>query len=84
MCPPDNCEATGCVGHRVIDKQPVACGVETTLADVGTTYALTYVVYNSNGQSAKVQRTIVVTSPCVGGQYLCNAACSKVGVRMRS
>ncbi len=79
MCPPDGCLATGCIGSRVSDKQPVACGVDTTLADVGTTFTLRYVVYNSAGQEATVQRVISVISPCATGQFLCGEICSAVG-----
>ena len=79
MCPPDTCFATGgCTGSRIIDKQPVVCGIDTRNADVGTTYALRYVVYNSAGMKATVQRVISVVSPCDSGQYLCGNTCSGV------
>ena len=79
MCPPDTCLATGgCTGSRVIEKQPVVCGIDTMNADIGTTYTLRYVVYNSAGMKATVQRVISVVSPCVSGQYLCGNACSGV------
>ena len=79
MCPPDTCFATGgCTGSRVIDKQPVVCGIDTVNADVGTTYALQYVAYNSAGMKATVQRVISVVSPCDSGQYLCGNTCSGV------
>ena len=78
MCPPDGCLATGCVGSRIADKQPVACGVDTVNADIGTTYTVTYVVYNSAGMEATAQRVISVISPCDSGQYLCGSTCSAV------
>ena len=78
MCPPDGCLATGCVGSRIADKQPVACGVDTVNADIGTTYTLTYVVYNSAGMEATAQRVISVISPCDSGKYLCGSTCSAV------
>ncbi len=78
MCPPAGCLATGCIGSRVTDKQPIACGIDTTLADVGTTFTLTYVVYNSAGLVATVQRVISVVSPCASGEYLCGETCSAV------
>ena len=79
MCPPDTCLATGgCIGSRVTDKQPVACGVDTVNANIGTTYTLRYVVYNSAGMEATVQRIITVVSPCDSGQYLCGSTCSAV------
>ena len=79
MCPLDGCFATGCVGQRVIDKQPAACGVDTVSADVGTTYTLTFVVYNTAGLQASVQRVVTVVSPCTSSQYLCSGSCSNVG-----
>lgn len=80
MCPPDDCLATGCVNHRVIDKQPLACGVDTLSSSVavGMTYALTFVVYNTAGKKASVQRVIAVVSPCKAGQVLCEGLCSNV------
>ena len=79
MCPPDTCLSTGgCIGSRVTDKQPVACGIDTVNADIGTTYTLCYVVYNSAGMEATVQRIITVVSPCDSGQYLCGSTCSAV------
>ena len=82
MCPPDTCLTTGggCTGSRVTDKQPVACGVDTVNADVGTTYTLIYAVYNSAGVKATVQRVITVVSPCGSGQYLCGSNCSAVSM----
>ena len=70
--------STGCVGSRIADKQPVACGIDTTNADIGTTYTLSYVVYNSAGMEARAQRVITVVSPCDTGQYLCGSVCSAV------
>lgn len=78
MCPPDNCLVTGCIGSRVSDKQPIACGIDTTNADVGTTYTLTYAVYNSAGLKAVAQRVISVVSPCSRGQFLCGGVCRAV------
>ena len=79
MCPPDTCLATGgCIGSRVIDKQPVVCGIDTVNADIGTTYTLRYAVYNSAGAKATVQRVILVVNPCENGQYLCGSTCSAV------
>jgi hypothetical protein len=50
LCPPADCfgSAQGCVGHRVYEKDVLACGIDTQSADVGTTYTLTFVVYNSS------------------------------------
>jgi len=52
MCPPDDCLSTGCAGSLVSDKQPVACGIDTLNADIGTTYTLTYVVRFFGGGGA--------------------------------
>jgi hypothetical protein len=65
----------------VVDKQPVACGVDTTSTSVaiGTTYTLTFVVYNTAGLQASVQRVVSVISPCKTSEFFCNGTCSKVG-----
>lgn len=78
MCPQDNCFASGCVGQRFVDRQPVACGIDTS-SSVGSTYNLNFVVYDTSGQSASVSRAITIVSPCSAGQYLCNdGTCSNV------
>ena len=77
MCPPPDCFASGCIGHRFIDKQPIACGVDTVNADIGTTYELSLVVYDSQGNSYTVNRVIDVISPCTAGQFYCSGACSR-------
>ena len=73
MCPPDGCMATGCIGSRVTDKQPIVCGVDTVNADVGAVFMLKFSVYNSAGMGASVQRVITVVSPCDAGQFLCGS-----------
>ena len=80
MCPPDDCFSSGCIGQRVTDKQPVACGVDTSSSSVavGTTYTLKFVVYNTAGLKASVQRVVSVVSPCSASEFLCNGICSKV------
>ena len=78
MCPPTGCMATGCIGHRIADKQPIACGVDTVNADVGTVFMLPFTAYNSAGDRADAQRVITVVSPCSDGQYLCGSVCSPV------
>ena len=78
ICPPPDCYATGCVGHRLIDKQPIACGVDTANADIGTTYELAFVVYDSKGNAYTVTRLISVVSPCSANQFFCSGSCSNV------
>ena len=70
--------ATGCIGSRVTDKQPIACGVDTVNADIGTVFTLTFAVHNSAGQGATVQRVVTVISPCDDGQFFCGTSCSEV------
>ena len=78
MCPEADCFASGCVGQRFIDRQPVACGIDTQSA-IGSTFNLDFVVYNADGLSASVSRAITVVSPCATGQFLCSdGTCSNV------
>ena len=63
LCPPSDCQATGCGGHLVIEKDLPACGIDTAAA-VGTIYRLPFVVYDREGLSAVVDRVIVIASPC--------------------
>ena len=78
MCPSDGCEATGCVGQRYTDKQPLACGVDTVNGDIGATFSLTFSVRNSAGLQAIVQRLIMIISPCASGQFYCGGSCTNV------
>lgn len=78
MCPPIGCEASGCVGHRFIDKQPLACGVDTVNGNVGDTFLLIFKVVNSAGLDAKVQRIITIASPCSAGKFFCDGSCTNV------
>ena len=84
MCPPDGCMSSGCIGSRIIDKQPIACGVDTVNADVGTVFTLSFIVYNSVGQYASVQRVISVVSPCASGEFLCDSRCSTVDCKTQA
>ena len=57
MCPPVGCEASGCVGQRFIDKQPLACGVDAVNGNIGDTFVLSFKVFNSaGGQQEKAGR----------------------------
>lgn len=51
VCPPDGCFKTGCVGHRLYEKEVTACGIDTTTAPIGATYRLIFGVYDSGGWS---------------------------------
>jgi hypothetical protein len=68
----------GCVGQRFVDKQPLACGVDTVNGDVGSTFTLTFSVQNSAGLTASVQRIVTIVSPCETGEHYCNGSCSKL------
>ena len=78
MCPPVGCEASGCVGQRIIDKQPLACGVDTVNGNVGDTFVLSFKVFNSAGLEASVQRIVTIISPCSSGQFFCSGSCTNV------
>ncbi len=65
MCPTPSCISTGCSGNHVWEKDVPACGIDTSNSTaVGTTFVLSFVVYNSAGLSASTQRSINVISPC--------------------
>ena len=40
LCPPLNCNISlsGCVGHRWLDKSLLNCGIDTTVANIGTNF----------------------------------------------
>jgi hypothetical protein len=73
LCPPSDCQSTGCAGHRLVEKDVLACGVDTSNATaIGTTYQLTFVVRDRGGLNASVYRIIEVISPCDEGSQLCS------------
>ncbi len=51
LCPPDGCLSSGCVGHRLFEKDVLACGLDTSTADIGSMFVLTFVVYDSGKHS---------------------------------
>ncbi|KAJ9523171.1 hypothetical protein QJQ45_024097, partial [Haematococcus lacustris] len=82
LCPPEGCEGElgGCVGHRVFEKDVADCGIDTgTTAAVGSTFSLVFLVFDSGGLSASVQRLVQVVEPCAPGEVSCQGVCSKVG-----
>ncbi len=65
LCPPPNCISTGCSGHHIWEKDVPSCGIDTSNSTtVGTTFIVSFVVYNSAGLSATTQRSITVISQC--------------------
>ncbi len=65
MCPTPNCMSTGCSGNHIWEKDVPSCGVDTSNSTaVGTTFVVSFVVYNSAGLSASTQRSINVISQC--------------------
>ncbi|KAJ9522781.1 hypothetical protein QJQ45_019807, partial [Haematococcus lacustris] len=77
LCPPAGCEGElgGCVGHRVFEKDVADCGIDTgTTAAVGSTFSLVFIVFDSGGLSASVQRLVQVVEPCAPGEVSCQAS----------
>ncbi len=65
MCPTPNCLSTGCSGNHIWEKDISSCGIDTSNSTaVGTTFVLSFIVYNSAGLSASTQRSVNVISPC--------------------
>ena len=61
LCPPYGCQATGCGGHLMMEKDVPACGVDTSNnTAIGTTYRLPFVVYDKGGLNATIDRVITV------------------------
>ncbi|KAJ9507832.1 hypothetical protein QJQ45_019262 [Haematococcus lacustris] len=80
LCPPADCydSAASCVGHRAFEKDILACGIDTSAADIGSTFSLVFQVYDSGGLSASLARVVVVVSPCATEEFYCDGTCSKV------
>ncbi|KAL0024407.1 hypothetical protein WJX79_011128 [Trebouxia sp. C0005] len=79
-CPPTACLGTACPGYRFVDQGISSCAVNTS-ATVGTTFAVTFMVfdYSIPSLNATVSRTISIIDPCDTGQYLCSdGTCSDV------
>ncbi|KAG1675986.1 hypothetical protein FOA52_014230 [Chlamydomonas sp. UWO 241] len=79
LCPPTNCMAAGsCNGHRTFEKDAGKCGLDTS-AQVGTTYLLTFVLYDKEGLSATVSRAVTIVSCCpLDRPYLGSESCEAV------
>ena len=61
LCPPYGCQATGCGGQLIVEKDVPACGVDTSNSTaIGTIYRLPFVVYDKGGLNATVDRVIKV------------------------
>ena len=90
VCPPDHCLRFGCAGHELWRKGISAC--VNTMAPVGTTFVVSYVVFNSAGVMASDERVVIVAEPCGEGEHWCpsndpsgrceNAACEIVDTMM--
>ncbi|DBA80580.1 TPA: hypothetical protein ACH3X1_007841 [Trebouxia sp. C0004] len=79
-CPPTACLGTACPGYRFVEQGISSCAVNTSAA-VGTTFAVTFLVFDYSIPSfnASVTRTISIINPCGTGQYLCSDnTCSDV------
>ncbi|KAG1675992.1 hypothetical protein FOA52_014236 [Chlamydomonas sp. UWO 241] len=83
LCPPTACwAASSCNGHRVFEKDASKCGLDTS-AEVGTTYLLTFVVYDKEGLNATVSRAVTILSRCpMDRPYLCSGTCEAIDCTM--
>lgn len=72
-CPPSECLVTGCSGHELHVKGLSGCGIDTVNAPVGTSFNLTFVVFDSHrpAATASISRTILVISPCSSTEIYC-------------
>ena len=68
------------VGYRFVDQGIASCAVNTSAA-IGTTFAVTFIVFDYSicSLNASVTRTISIIDPCDTDQYLCSdGTCSDV------
>ena len=74
ICPPAACQSNGtCSGSYVGDKDIISCGIDTSNSTaIGTTFTLTFEVYDSSGLHASVSRAITVVTPCPPDAELCS------------
>lgn len=72
-CPPDECLKRGCPGHEFYSKGLQGCGIDTENAHLGTSFNVSFVVFDSHrpAASASIFRTITVISPCSGTEIYC-------------
>ena len=83
MCPSKKCLAnsSNCQGQRLLDKQLIDCGFDSTTAGIDSSFSLDFYVYDSQGLLLTVSRTLTVVSPCSTGQFYCNGDCYNVSDR---
>ncbi len=58
LCPPTDCARSQCREH--VNKQPAACGVDTVNGDVGSTFTLRLVAFNSRGLNATTGAWVII------------------------
>ena len=72
-------------GYLFTEQGITSCAVDTS-ATVGTTFAVTFMVfdYSISSLNATVTRTISIIDPCDTDQYLCSdGTCSNVECSLR-
>ena len=73
-CAPNSCLAYGCPGHELhIKGLALGCGVDTERAPIGTTFTISFTVFDSHrpAASAAINQTITVISPCSLSEIYC-------------
>ena len=72
-CPPPECIFSGCPGHELQAKGLAGCGVDTEQAPIGTSFNLSFTVFDSSrpSASASILRTVTVISPCPASEVYC-------------
>ena len=79
-CPPTECLAVGCPGHELYVKGLAGCGVDTN-APVGTSFNITFTVFDSHRPSATASlvRKYTIVSPCSPGEVYCPELTTQCG-----
>ena len=72
-CPPAHCLLLGCPGHELRTKGLAGCGVDTEEAPIGTSFNVSFTVFDSSrpAASASIIRTVTVVYPCPTSEIYC-------------
>lgn len=85
-CPPSQCLSFGCPGHELLVKGLAGCGVDTQGTSVGSTFNITFGVFDFHQprRYTSIVRTVVVAPPCPPGELFCSniAACSTIPCKL--
>ena len=81
-CPPAEIDCSrGCTDYLFASHGIRNCEVNTTGADIGTTFLLPFVIVLPTGAKAEAVREVIVESPCSrDNANYCDGVCVPVGI----